>query len=557
MRRLAPFLALIVTGAVCGCSRPETTAALVRKAEPPDPWKIVSTDPNAKQSAYLTNGIIGIRVGADGASSPSSLTFDTLANGGQEILVKPFESLPNNVDTSPLQATDYRQTLDLKTGTLLSHYGDTDTSLRIDPSEPHFHLSVSKSGKPGTETGDPAISKNADAYWREFWKTDIEVDGPIADQQAIRSFLFYLRSSLSPKADFAISPYGLSSEQYKGHVFWDADTWVFPALALLDPERAKQIPAYRLRLQPRYEANSNGHGLRVPWESAQSGREVSPPSSSEEIHVTGAACFGLDMAASLGLADSNKVADFCSKADQFFRSRATKASDGSLEIKSVGSVDESHTVDNDLFTNLLAQWLANGRGWQTGNVHYRIPSDERSLLTYSGDQDRSHKQAAAVLSVFPLQYPTAEAQAQKLLDRYGPITIKQGPAMTDSVEATILARLGKADQAYDQWEHSWMDFVKPPRLLFSEHRATQETYFLTGAAGCLQTVLYGFLGFRIDSHKDAHAAWSTPLQQGKWLNVAPHLPKAWKKVQLRGLQVVGTRYTMTFTPSGVKVERGD
>lgn len=530
-----------------------------------DPWSLTSLEPDPQNPPYLTNGLIGVRIQPDGISLVPKASFvgSTIASNRDENCVTVFEpptsrKLPAATKVTP--GPGYRQTLHLRTGTLETQFEGQTHSLGLYPNSRDISIDV-VDPKPGDRRAiGPAerkLKEDLDHYWTEFWKTDIEIDGPIEDQQAVRSFLYYLRLSIHPTTNLAISPYGLSSPQYKGHVFWDADAWVFPALALIDPARAARIPAYRLGQQTRYEANAKGHGLRVPWESAITGKEVSPPVSSPEIHVTGSVCFGLDMAAALGLAAPVRVADFCTKADAFYRSLATPTADATLELRNVGSVDESHTVDNDLYTNLLAQWLANGRTWSNRSVRYRIARDARSLTTYSGDEDRSHKQAAAILAVFPLQYPEAEKQAVDLVNRYAPITIRQGPAMTDSITALILARAGKNEEAYEKWEHSWGDFAKTPFLLFSEHRATHETYFLTGAAGCLQTVVYGFLGFRIDSQQDAHAAWSTPLKQGKWLNVTPHLPNAWKKVRFKGLHVLGRSYTLTVAPQGVTVVRGD
>ncbi len=49
--------------------------------------------------------------------------------------------------------------------------------------------------------------------------------------------MFYLQSAIHPDGGMSISPFGLSNQMYNGHVFWDADIWVFPALALLDPAK--------------------------------------------------------------------------------------------------------------------------------------------------------------------------------------------------------------------------------------------------------------------------------------------------------------------------------
>lgn len=534
----------VSAGLLIGTCSPDTRPKSRLESVVDDPWSITSRSPDPRFPAYLTNGIVGLRVGADGKSFVEPC-FELKPRSGKdsETLIEPIRVGSTLGDPAAWSAANYSQTLNLHEGSITTHYGNKTNVIVLEPGAPSPQFTESVGGK---------------QYWRGFWKTDIQVEGPVEDQLAIRSFLFYLRTSIDPASQYSVGPFGLSNAKYDGHVFWDADTWIFPALAFIDPARASVIPAYRLRQMDAYRLNSGSSSLRVPWESAITGREVSPPNSSPEIHVTGSVAFALDRAAALGLADPKIVAKFCEEASHFYLSRAQKDGSGLLNLRQVGSVDESHTVDNDLYTNLLAQWLANGRRWVSApSARYVVPEDQRSLQTYSGDLALAHKQAAAVLAIYPLQYPQAEKSALAILDRYAPLTISAGPAMSESIEALILARTGKSDRAYDTWLKSWKDFLKSPHMQFSEHRATHETYFLTGAAGCLQTVLYGFLGFRIDSQKDASAAWSTPLKQGKWLNVAPHLPKAWKSVRLTGLQVLGKRYTMTFSPSRVKVELGD
>jgi trehalose/maltose hydrolase-like predicted phosphorylase len=130
--------------------------------------------------------------------------------------------------------------------------------------------------------------------------------------------------------------------------------------------------------------------------------------------------------------------------------------------------------------------------------------------------------------------------------------------MTEAVHATIYARIGQVDEAYRQWKIAWGDFTAGrPLLLFSEHRNRDRTYFVTGAAGCLQTVLYGFAGFRIDYAPEPGALWSLRLREGGWLSIKPHLPKEWKRVTIRNFKVLGKRYTATITPNGVQVIEGD
>ena len=81
-------------------------------------------------------------------------------------------------------------------------------------------------------------------------------------------------------------------------------------------------------------------------------------------------------------------------------------------------------------------------------------------------------------------------------------------------------------------------------------------YFTTGAAGCLQTVLFGFLGLRLDSVKRPDARWSLPLAEGAFLSADPHLPKAWRSVRFKNFSVRGRRFDLVATPDSIQVTQG-
>lgn len=383
---------------------------------------------------------------------------------------------------------------------------------------------------------------------------NLTIEGPEDDQRAVHSFIGYLRSgqrdavrdrwpNLGPAR---FSPFGLSNSRYNGHVFWDADVWLMPALAFIEPSILQDLADYRLsHLQPNSPAP-------FAWESSVSGKETSPTDSKKEIHVSGSVLWGLMFEKALG---AKVPASVVARVAAFYRGRATRRPDGTFGILDVMSPDESHIGPNDLYTNLVAQWAINGATWRPSSKPTEtmfLPRDGTSFLTYEGDPVRAYKQAAAVLSVYPLQYPPAEEEARTLLERFQGKVIKNGPAMTDSIHATIWARLGEADKAYDVWKRSWGDFVKGPMLLFSEKRSTPTTYFATGAAGCLQSVIYGFLGFRVDEQPLPHPAWKQKLENGRWLSIDPHLPSAWKSVTFSNFRVLGRRYTLTVKREGPK-----
>jgi trehalose/maltose hydrolase-like predicted phosphorylase len=400
-------------------------------------------------------------------------------------------------------------------------------------------------------------------HWQKRWQTDIEIDGPVEDQQAIRSFLFYLSSASHPGARMSYSPFALGNQQYNGHVFWDADIWVFPALALVNPQAAKGIADYRLELQAGYRRNyvqwvrdgrptaelkpgggpPASNAIMVPWESGVTGMETVPGPSRHQHHITGSVTFMLNQAAGLGLADPVRVRSFGEAAANFWIERSTRNSKGLREIAGVMSPDEHHIGDNDLYTNLLAEWTINR--YSDRKVQFELPKDEKSLLTYEGDDFKGYKQAAAVLSIYPLQNPIAEKQAHTMMERFPPNVIASGPAMSESVDALIWARLGKTPEAYTAWRKSWVPFADNGLLLFSEKRHRPIDYFVTGAGGSLQTVLYGFMGLRIQAEEPKNVPWKVPLREGQWLSARPNLPQEWKRLTLRSVTVLGRRYTFT------------
>ena len=130
----------------------------------------------------------------------------------------------------------------------------------------------------GTERG--RMLRAQKAAWAKLWRSDIIIDGPRKDQQAIHSCMFYLLQSVREGSQWSIPPMGLSDSAFSGHVFWDADTWMFPALILQHPELARAIVDYRYNTLPGAIANAKASGYagaEYAWESGYTGKEDIPP----------------------------------------------------------------------------------------------------------------------------------------------------------------------------------------------------------------------------------------------------------------------------------------
>ena len=94
-----------------------------------------------------------------------------------------------------------------------------------------------------------AVAENT-AAWRPLWAGRIDVLGNEALATEVNASEFYLWASTLAGSDWSISPAGLSSNDYNGHIFWDAETWMYPALLAQHPGMAAGIDAYRLPLAP-------------------------------------------------------------------------------------------------------------------------------------------------------------------------------------------------------------------------------------------------------------------------------------------------------------------
>ncbi len=133
--------------------------------------------------------------------------------------------------------------------------------------------------------------------WDRLWESDIRIEGDPTAQRDVRSMLYHLYSFSREGYAYSPSPMRLSGLGYNGHVFWDTELWMFPALLVLQPDMAKSMVEYRFqRLEAaRRNAFCKGYrGAMFPWESAETGVEETPVwalSGPFEHHIT--ACVGM------------------------------------------------------------------------------------------------------------------------------------------------------------------------------------------------------------------------------------------------------------------------
>ena len=94
------------------------------------------------------------------------------------------------------------------------------------------------------------LPQNARA-WASLWRGRIDVAGDPTLATDVNASEFYLWSSTRADQEWSISPAGLSSNGYDGHIFWDAETWMFPSLLAQHPDLADAMEDYRFHRLPR------------------------------------------------------------------------------------------------------------------------------------------------------------------------------------------------------------------------------------------------------------------------------------------------------------------
>lgn len=92
-------------------------------------------------------------------------------------------------------------------------------------------------------------------------------------------------------------------------------------------------------------------------------------------------------------------------------------------------------------------------------------------------------------------------------------------------------------------------------MMFSEAPNGKNAVFLTGLAGSINAVIYGFLGFRIDDHDPGDVPWKVKLKGHFWLSCKPHLPRAWSSVTIEPLIILGSPFRFELSTSRVKAKK--
>ncbi len=386
--------------------------------------------------------------------------------------------------------------------------------------------------------GTRRLVEGHERLWSELWQGDIEIEGDPQTQREVRFALFNLYGSIREDSRRSIPPMGLSTRGvYNGHIFWDSELWMYPALLVLHPELARQMLDYRVDGLDAARRRARAYGYRgamYPWEGDARGEESTPTyalTGPLEHHVTAdvaIACWNYYCVTRDRSWLSREGFPLMREVARFWCDRVTRNADGSCSIHNViGANEYAVGVSDNAFTNGAArraleyaaaaarlcgeepdpQWLEIAAGLRI--LHFP-DGTTREHATYCGEPI---KQADVNLLGYPLGLVTDRESLLRDLSYYEPrIDPHNGPAMSYSVFAVQYARLGLTVKAEALFRRSYRPNLRPPFGVFAETATSGNPYFMTGAGGMLQAVLFGFGGLEITP--DGIVQRPVPLPEG-------------------------------------------
>ena len=502
---------------------------------------------------------------ADGDVRNLTLTLDGRAEQGVAMAEAAAIQLPEGVVPSDvaLYKSQYRLALNLKikvqkdrTYTFTKFVAASRDGWGGDP-----RADVALAGA-ARSTGFDTLLEQHRSAWRDLWRSDIAIDGDAQAQTVVHSDLYYLLATSPADTRWPMGACGLTPG-YTGHAFWDSDTWIFPALLLLHPERAKSLVMFRAYTLPAAQSRAQARGFKgamYPWESdPENGSEQIPyfahVLSEREIHVNAdvaiaqwqywLATHDREWLKRNGWPVIRNVADF-------WASRASwNAEQRRYEIVHVTSVAESYNdVPNDTFTNVSAQKVLSIAAEAAALVGERPDPHwaevaAKLYIPFSQTQQR-HLDFDASVPREPLEgstlgllsYPSLDLRMSDTIRRndfdYIMISVRQGhhePHGMSLAPASIAAAAAGDTASAVAWlqRNFTSGLIKPPFNVRTETATNNTGYFITASGGFLQNLLYGFSGLRV-------------AEKGLVQAYPPILPAEWKSITLQNLTIRGEHY---------------
>ncbi|MCC5829330.1 MAG: glycoside hydrolase family 65 protein [Phycisphaeraceae bacterium] len=407
--------------------------------------------------------------------------------------------------------------------------------------------------------------------WRRIWRSCPVIDGDDLTQDAVEGSMYHLHASIHRSSRTSIAPFGLSSNAYYGHVFWDCETWVFPALLLQSPETARNLLEFRLSGldQSRMQAALFGFdGAMFPWEAIDGGAEDTPAWAATgcmEHHITPNVALAFWQYQCITGDRSflhRGTWPVLSQVARWIVSRVEKTSRG-YEIRHLIPADEySFNIDNSTHMNMACASALRAATacaalvgehapalWNEIAQGLVIPRDERGNILQQDGWTPEHrsKQADTILAVYPLHAIHDPVDIAGILRDHVQVDAGHAcaAAMGDQINAVVCARAGRQKLARTAWDRGWKPYWIDVWSMYAETARRDAGCFITGCGGMLQAILAGFPGLQLDLPQPA--AHPVALPQG-WKSIT--CPRLWIRGRPHSLNAAAGMSKALLEPIG-------
>ena len=415
--------------------------------------------------------------------------------------------------------------------------------------------------------------------WAQVWEmSDITIEGDTKAQQGIRFNIFQLNQTYSGKdSGLNIGPKGFTGEKYGGSTYWDTEAYCLPFyMATKNQQVARNLLKYRYDQLDKAIENAqllgfkNGAALypmvTMNGEECHNEWEI----TFEEIHRNGAIAFAIfnyirytgdySYMPEMGLEVLIGIARFWAQRVHFSEHRQKY-----VMLGVTGPNEYENNINNNWYTNYLAQWCLKYAREQVGKVkegypedfarikgvtHLReqellkwdeivqsmyfpysskhevflqqdgfldkemirvsdLPSDQRPInQKWSWDRIlRSPyiKQADVLQGFYFFEEHFSTEQLEKHFDFYEPFTVHES-SLSPCVHSIQAAKLGRMEQAY-------AFYLRTSRLDLDDYnKEVEEGLHITSMAGTWLSIVEGFGGMRLLNDK---------------LHFQPQIPQQW------------------------------
>ena len=456
-----------------------------------------------------------------------------------------------------------------------------------------------------TQMGYASLLDKQIKDWQAIWAmSDITIEGDVKAQQGIRFNIMQLNQTYSGKdSRLNIGPKGFTGEKYGGSTYWDTEAYCIPFyMATKDQQVARNLLTYRYNQLDKAIENAQKLGFKdgaalypmvtMNGEECHNEWEI----TFEEIHRNGAMIYAIyNYVRYTGdyTYIPEKGLEVIIGVARFWKQRATfsQQKDKYVILGVTGPNEYENNINNNFYTNYLAQWCLEYAAEQVNTVSDQYGQDYKRILEKTGlkndeikawqevaskmyfpfseekdiylqqdnfldkqlvtvaDLPKSErpinqkwswdrilrspyiKQADTLQCFYFFEDQFSDEQLQKHFDFYEPFTVHES-SLSPCVHSILAAKLDRMEQAYTF-------YLRTSRLDLDDYnKEVHEGLHITSMAGTWMSVVEGFGGMRIVDDK---------------LSFEPKMPDAWDsfsfKVNFRGqiIKIMVSQEETTFS----------